>query len=1128
MNMTAASKFRSIRDFPELVDYLGDELDWPIETDDFEEMTFEYSAAELGLDEKTAPKFLEIRRLRALDEDQPWGIFFIRFDDSKLPVVALRRLLNKLVLNKRSSSNSGNRASWHESDLLLISQTGNLGTKSISFAHFAANPDKTDLPILKVLGWDDDDTGLKIDYVIETLREKLVWPDDPTDSDAWRTQWRDAFTLKNREVIQSSKEMAKRLGHLALAIRTRLREVLAIESEEGPIHKLLSVLKEKLISDLDTDTFSDMYAQTIAYGLLSARIINPRANTADAAHSQIPIINPFLRDLMETFLNVGGRDHNSGVKLDFDELGVNEVVDLLDNTNMEAVLRDFGDRNQKEDPVMHFFEGFLEEYDSKIRKDRGVFYTPQPIVSFIVHSVDYQLRTEFGLKDGLADTTTWGELSKIISDLTIPAGTSPDQAFVQILDPATGTGTFPVEVIDLINKTMVAKWKAQKKTDSQINALWNEYVPNHLLPRLHGYELMMAPYAIAHMKVGLKLHETGYNFQSNERVRIYLTNALEPAHDTSGTFVFAIPALALEAEAVNTIKRNQRFTAVIGNPPYSGVSSNNGAWISKLVRDYYLVDGEPLGERNPKWLLDDYVKFIRLGQFLIAKSGAGALSYITNHSYIDNPTFRGLRRNFSKQFPSLSIIDLHGNTKKKEKAPNGLPDKNVFDIQQGVAIFIASNANNNSPSVQHDHLFGSRQEKYDRLNSFRIPSMRWKTVSCNKPYFLFTPTEMHEEFQSWFKIQDVMKTNGWGVATRKDYLLVDISQEDLKSRIDYVLCGTIDDAFKMGVRENKNWNFSKIKEKLGRSAGDRIVPYAYRPFDVRSVFYEPLMIERGDHRWPIARHLFGVSGNLSLLLSRTGAASGSLEWDVLFVADGLSDLNLFRRGGAFIFPLYLVNDESHLGFDKERTPNFSKQFLNSLSFNIKGNTANIENSAVLNPEDIFYYIYALLHSPSYRKRYSDFLKIDFPRIPTSINNELFLELCKLGKNLVGLHLLQVPLSDQSPGIPLKQGDCLVEKVSYSDQTIWIDKAKTQGFIKVPEKVWNFSIGGYQVCQKWLKDREPKGGKIPLPGRILEKRDIEHYQKVINAIDETIRIMAEVDDVINVHGGWPNAFIMTGS
>ena len=256
-------------------------------------------------DEKTAPKFLEIRRLRPLDNDQPWGIFFIRFDDSKLPVVALRRLLSKLVLKKRSTSNMGDRASWHESDLLLISQTGKLGTQSISFAHFATNPEKTDLPILKVLGWDDDDTGLKIDYVIETLREKLVWPDDPADSDAWRAQWREAFTLKNRQVIQTSKEMAERLGQLALAVRTRLREVLAIETEEGSIHKLMTVFKENLISDLDTDSFSDMCPDNCLWSIVGS-IINPKANTADHTHTEIPITNPFLRDLMETFLNVGG------------------------------------------------------------------------------------------------------------------------------------------------------------------------------------------------------------------------------------------------------------------------------------------------------------------------------------------------------------------------------------------------------------------------------------------------------------------------------------------------------------------------------------------------------------------------------------------------------------------------------------------------------------------------------------------------------------------------------------------------------------------------------------------------------------------------------------------------------
>ena len=330
-------------------------------------MTFEYSVEELGLDEKISPKFLDIRRLRPLDNDQPWGIFFIAFDETKLPVVALRRLLSKLALTKRSSSNTGERASWHANDLLLISQTGKNDGRRISFAHFASSPNKRDLPILKVLGWDSDDTDLKIDYVTKMLRDKLVWPDNPSNSEAWRQQWRDAFTLKNREIIQSSKEMSFRLAQLAKSIRKRLLELLAIESDKGPINRIMREFKDNLISDLDSDTFSDMYAQTITYGLLSARIINPNISKNETGFDHISITNPFLRDLMKSFSKLGGRIQDKGVNLDFDELGINEVVDLLNNTNVEAVLRDFGDRNQKEDPVTHFFEGFLEEYDKKIK-----------------------------------------------------------------------------------------------------------------------------------------------------------------------------------------------------------------------------------------------------------------------------------------------------------------------------------------------------------------------------------------------------------------------------------------------------------------------------------------------------------------------------------------------------------------------------------------------------------------------------------------------------------------------------------------------------------------------------------------------------------------------------------------
>ena len=515
-----------------------------------------------------------------------------------------------------------------------------------------------------MLGWDSRDTALRLDAVARELTERLAWPDDESDADGWREQWRAAFTLRHREVITTSKRLSKRLAELARAIRDRIWTALAIETESGPLTKLMKAFQKTLVHDLDADTFADMYAQTIAYGLLSARIADPHRETADpkspsfdfAGHMRT---NPLLRDLMGTFLQVGGGrpsesdlSNMGGASIDFDELGVAEVVELLDNANMEDVIKDFGDQNPQEDPVIHFYELFLKEYDAEKRMQRGVFYTPRPVVSYIVRSVDELLRTEFGLADGLADTTTWGEMVQRHKDLPIPEGVSPNQDFVQILDPATGTGTFLVEAIDVIYDTLVKKWRAQGFRDSDVEALWNEYVPRHLLPRLHGYELLMAPYAIAHLKVSLKLYETGYRFGSEERAQVYLTNALEPAHDFSGLMDFAIPALAYEAQAVNEVKDGKRFTVVIGNPPYSGHSANMSDAVIETVEPYKFIDGISLGEKKI-WAQDDYKKFLRFAQLRIADSGSGVVGMITNHGFISEPTSRGMRHNLLGTFQDI-------------------------------------------------------------------------------------------------------------------------------------------------------------------------------------------------------------------------------------------------------------------------------------------------------------------------------------------------------------------------------------------------------------------------------------------------------------------------------------------
>ena len=871
-----SERLARIRRFDQLVAYLRDGLGWPIDSDDFEELTFEYTPEELGIDAKNAAKIQEIKRLRPLVPGQPWGIFFVKFEPKRLPVVALRRILGQVALKKRASANKSERQAWAADDLLFVSNYGEGEERRIAFAHFSKPQDGHDLPTLKVLGWDNLDTPLHLDAVARELSDHLAWPDDEDDPDAWRERWRSAFTLRHREVISTSKQLSERLAELARAIRDRIRTALAIETEAGPLTRLMKAFQTALVHDLDEAGFADMYAQTIAYGLLSARITDPARRTADdlAAHMRT---NPFLKELMETFLHVGGRRGKAGGPgIDFDELGVSEVVELLDQANMEAVVRDFGDRNPQEDPVIHFYEHFLAGYNKKQKVSRGVFYTPRPVVSYIVRSVDELLRTEFGLADGLADTTTWGEMAKRHEDLKIPEGTSPTQAFVQILDPATGTGTFLVEVIDLIHNTMAAKWKSQGHGEKKSQTLWNEYVPKHLLPRLHGYEVLMAPYAIAHLKIGLKLFETGYGFESDERARVYLTNALEPAEDEQLVLDF-LPALAHEAKAVNEIKRKQRFTVVIGNPPYLGEAGRGGDWIAAIMRgreiqsdrstlSYFEVDGESLKERNPKWLNDFYVRFTRLSHWLLAQAGRGVHGFITNHGYISNPTFRGMRWALLVSFDQLFLLDLHGNLKKKEVTPDGHRDENVFDIEQGVSIglFVKTSPGAHEasyPRVGHANCWGAKADKYDWLIANTASATPWERVAPRARFYLFKPFASREEhYEEWTSVREVFQIGGTGVITKRDALSIHFDPETAWSTVTTFARLSEQEArthFNLPP-DVRDWQFDWAQKDVRDSGPSRrcITPIIYRPFDRRFIYYTGQ--SRGFIGWPVV----GVMGHM--------------------------------------------------------------------------------------------------------------------------------------------------------------------------------------------------------------------------------------------------------------------------
>jgi predicted helicase len=1111
-------RLRAVKTFAQLIAFLRDELDWPIDQGhDEDDLTFDWSD-DLGLKEVERVSIKEIKQLRPLETGQPWGIFFVNFEKKNLPIVILRRILNALVLKKRANANKAQRAAWQQRDLLFISAYGQENERQLTFAHFSEPASELDASkaTLRVLGWDDDDTSLKLDHVADTLKAKLTWPKDTRDLKAWRQRWGEAFELRHGQVIDTAEDLALRLAELAKRIRNRMLQVLPRESENGELRKLLKGFQAALIHDLDEAQFADMYAQTITYGLFSAAVSRTVPGAGTSVHQgnvvdMVPVTNPFLREMLSSFLKAGGQKG----KLDFDELGIQEVVDLLNdpNTRMDAVLRDFGNRTRGEDPVIHFYEAFLKAYDKKLKVQRGVFYTPQPVVSYIVRSVHELLQTEFGLVDGLADTTTWGEMLKKQPNLKLPLLTdepgekrtiSPEEPFVQILDPATGTATFLVEVIDVIYRTMVAKWKQQRLTEAQQRTAWNEYVPRHLLPRLHAFELMMAPYAIAHMKVGLKLSETGYRFGTDERARIYLTNALEPW--VKQLPLIGFDALAHEASAVNEIKRHKRFTVVIGNPPYQGFSANTGEHATKSVDVYRHCDGKPLGERNPSWLLDDYVKFLRLGQQVIAHSRGGVLGMITNNGYIDNPTFRGMRESLLSDFSSLRVFNLNGDSKKRLQSPDSSEDVNVFSIQQGVAIGIFSKDRSGAAKrVQYSELWGSREFKLKYLGEKQVAVTTWETAESRLPFFLFraTDAELDSEFHQFVSINDLFGERGWGFKTRKDYLLVDFDRKAIRdrfARIAQLSPAAARKEFK--IEESAYWSFEAAHKLIPTDPDASIRPVLFRPFDVRFVFYEKYMIERGDHKFDLMSQMF--SQNIALITVRRNESNR--PFDHVFCTRLPAVLHsVSAKEANFFFPFFCYNLEittSKAGTQEKFFTSPEPESNCKVKIAPYGDVSN------------FHYIYAVLFSSSYRARYADQLRTDFPRLPSTGNLELFGTLAQLGGELTALHLLESPKLVHPISTLIGSRHPEVEKISWSHGTVWVNKAQTTGFQGVREDVWNFHIGGYQVCEKWLKDRK---------GRTLSKDDIAHYQKIVVALSDTIRLMAEIDRVIDEHGGWPGAF-----
>ncbi|MYB79295.1 MAG: N-6 DNA methylase [Acidimicrobiia bacterium] len=560
--------------------------------------------------------------------------------------------------------------------------------------------------------------------------------------------------------VANPQDLARRLAGKARLLRDSIRCVLE-DDKVGNLGDLLNSYRKVLISDLNRDTFADLQAQTAAYGLFAARCVYkgpPEGfSRKSAAYAQT---TPFLTDLFTRF---AGPSADPRVTWIVDDLAL-----LLARTDMEAVLKNFGQHTHQGDPVVHFYEDFLHAYDPDLREMRGVYYTPEPVVQYIVRSVDYLLRDVYGLEDGLADTAT------VEAD-------NQGTPRVLILDPAAGTGTFLCEVVKVARKTLMSKG---------IAGAWSDYVRRYLAPRLCGFELLMAPYAICHLKLSIEIEGTGTgSVLAGQRLGVYLTNTLEEAHESDQEALFATE-IAREASEADAVKRDRPVMVVVGNPPYSGHSANDGRWIRDLLRgcnredpeNYFVVDGNPLGERNPKWLNDDYVKFLRFAQWRISRTGEGILGFVTNHSYLDSPTFRGMRQSLMNTFDEIRILDLHGNAKRSERTPAGGTDENVFDIQQGVAVglFVKHRRSKGQPArVFHADLWGERSSpdgegKYDWLARNDVGSTEWVEIAPKSPQYFFVPRDdtLAEEYEAGWKVTEILPVNSVGIVTARDKLTI--------------------------------------------------------------------------------------------------------------------------------------------------------------------------------------------------------------------------------------------------------------------------------------------------------------------------------------------------------------------
>lgn len=920
-----------------------------------------------------------------------------------------------------------------------------------------------------------------------------------------------AFTSHSLLEIADPDDLAQRMAGLARLIRDAIQDSFKGGEPPADLQELYEASEQALDPGLKEKDFIDMFTQTLTYGLFAARVNHDENDPFDRqkAAYEIPSPNPFIQKLFHLIV---GPQLNNTPFVHY----VNDLTRLLNNVDMHALLADFGRGTGLRDPIMHFYETFLDAYDPELRKKRGVYYTPEAVIGYIVRSVDMLLKERFGCAEGLADSSKYGDSHRVL-----------------ILDPACGTGSFLYAVVNHIREHFEKSRRA---------GMWKRYVKEHLLPRIFGFELLTASYAMAHLRLWMQLSALdktpelrgawAYEFAQDERLGVYLTNSLQEAK-VQQKRLGMLGAMTDEANAAAGVKSQLPVMAVIGNPPYAGESSNKSEWIRDLIDDYKQIDGERIKERNPKWLNDDYVKFIRFGQWRIEKTGSGILAFITNHSYIDNPTFRGMRKSLLETFDEIYLLDLHGNANKKENAPDGGKDENVFNIRQGVAVSIfvkhenSRKDENGLADVHQADLWGMREKKYEALYRMDVGNMVWTQIEPRAPQYYFKrigDEELEDLWRQWPTINDIMPVNSVGIVTARDKLTIHYTKERLMDVVRKFAALPTEEAreFFNLSSDTRDWRVELAQNDLNESrlANENAVPILYRPFDTRWTYYTGL--SRGFLCMPrpgVMRNML-MRKNVGLIFCRQ-VSQPNAPWAHCGVTTAIMEscaVSNKTKEINYLAPLYCNPSGEGSGQGSLSVPNWQpnldKAFIGKLEESLRLRFAPDgpgDLKETFGPEDVFHYIYSVFHSPTYRSRYDAFLRIDFPRVPPISDVGLFRCLVELGRKLAQAHLLEGGLQSKL-GFPVSADKNFVEsrhpKYIASQERVYISAnrgdQKGQYFEGVSPAVWEFQLGGYQPMQKWLKDRQ---------GRALSFDDLTHYGRMAASLAETLRLAPLVDEAI---------------